>query len=226
MFRDEVRIHAQQVGYDQNLPVAANAGADSNSRNGNLTGNLCRQVCIDAFQNDGKRAGVGDRVSVFEQSFFRLLNGELAQVENLLRPQTDMRHNRDSRLDQSADQRSVLPGGFHLDGVAAGYFNNPRRLSHAVFNAGVTKRKRHVGNHKRTGLRVAFLLGDSRNNFRMINHFVQSYAQRRPLALNDVPEGIADKNRVDARCAAPKGLSVIVSGEHGKRLAAFLLFQK
>ena len=103
MFRDEVRIHAQQVGYNQNLPVAADPGADSNGRNGDLTGNLFRQVCFDAFQNDGKRAGVGNRMSVFEQSLFRLLNGVLAQVENLLRSQTDMRHNRDSRPDQSGD---------------------------------------------------------------------------------------------------------------------------
>ena len=154
------------------------------------------------------------------------MNGELAQVENLLRSQTDMRHNRDPRLDQSADQRGVLPAGFHLDGVAAGVFNNSRRLSDGDFYAGMTKRKRHVGNDNRTGFLVTFLSGDSRDNFRMINHFVKRNVQRRPLALHDVPKGIADENRVDARRAAPKSLNVIVSGEHGKRLAAFFLFQK
>ena len=36
----------------------------------------------------------------------------------------------------------------------------------------------------------------------------------------------SDENPVDARLAAPNCLRVIVSGEHGKRLAACLPFQK
>src|SRR5262245_36017334 len=95
---------AEQVGRDEDLPVAACPGADADGRDLDGLRDLEREVGGNTLDDDGKDARLLHGQRVFQKPSLVALHAEAAEAMNRLRRQSDVPHHGNVRLHDGPDR--------------------------------------------------------------------------------------------------------------------------
>src|SRR5262249_23365548 len=140
----EVVEQAEHVVGDEDLAVAADAGADADG--GDLDGrrDLLGHLLWDALDDQGEGPGLLGGQGVFHQLGLIALDAEAPQTTDRLRCQADVAHDRDVGADNGGDTSGAADTAFKLDRMGAALLDEPASVLQGLLRANLEAHERHV----------------------------------------------------------------------------------
>jgi hypothetical protein len=184
---------AEHIVRNEDLAVAFGRRADADDRNGDLAGDAGGDLLHHAFQDDGERAGIGDRLRVRENLFrFRFsapTSAVPAERVHGLRRQPDMADHRYPALGQEAHRVRHRRTAFQLHRRAARFLHHDRATVERLLGRSFIRAERHVD-------RDQGVPASANDCSAMRDHHFQGYRDGGRQAVNDLTEAVADEQQV------------------------------
>ena len=214
--RAEVAEHAQHVLVDEDLAVAAGAGADADGGDAHFLGDQGGKLGGHGLEHDGERAGGLERLRVGDQlarsGLALALHLEAAERVDGLRRQAQVPHDGDAGGHHGGNLRAHLFAAFQLHAVRAAFLEQAAGVAYGIGDADLVGQERHVADDQGV-LRAA---GDGGA---VVDHVFDGHGQGVLVTEHHVAQRVADEDAVDAGLILELGGGVIVGREHGELAA-------
>ena len=126
-----------------------------------------------------------------------------------------MRHDRDTGAGDGLDLGADLRSAFQLHGPAAAFLHQAAGVDNGIVDGGLVGHEGHIDYHQCVFRSAGYSAA-------MMDHVFHGYGEGVFVTQNNITQGIADQDRIDAGLVDQLCGGIIVGGEHGE-LGALLL---
>ena len=191
---------------DEDLSVAAPAGADADRRDADRRGDFGHEGRVDALDDHGERAGRIDRPGVQEdRGTFRGREPLPSQAlgAGALREQPHVTHDRNAGIDELGDRFGVRGAALDLDRLGATFLKQPAAGVQKPAEALMGHPERQVGHHQP-------VLDRAGHRRRVVDHHVQRDSYRVRQSQDHAAQRISDQDEVGAPFGGHPGRGGVV----------------